>query len=126
MTPRPLNIAYPWSTDVTGRTSTAELQRHIAQMVMQLVLTSPGERIMRPGFGSGVAAALFEPASDVLISTLRYHLQSSLVQELGDVIEVQELSVDVADGSAGEIDVSVAYRVLESDRIDQTTVRVAT
>jgi phage baseplate assembly protein W len=126
VTPRRLDIAYPLHTAATGRTGSAAPSEHIRQMIVQLVLTSPGERVMRPGFGGGVAATLFEPASDALVAMLRYQLQASLGQELGDVIEVQEISVEVAAVTAGEIDVAVGYRILESDRVDavSTTVRV--
>lgn len=119
MTPRRFDIAHPLRMDATGRTATATIAEHIRQMVVQLVLTSPGERVMRLGFGSGVAATLFEPASDALVSMLRYQLQASLGQELGDLIEVQEISVGVSAGIAGQLDVVVSYRILESDRVDE-------
>ena len=51
-----MNIAFPYSIDVSGRTATADNATHIRDLIEQVLFTAPGERVMRPDFGSGVAA----------------------------------------------------------------------
>ena len=39
--------------------------RHVEQLMMQVLLTNPGERINRPDFGCGLRRMVFAPNSDV-------------------------------------------------------------
>ena len=49
------NLAFPYGFDTTGRTATTDLPDHIRDMILQILFTSPGERVNRPTFGSGTA-----------------------------------------------------------------------
>jgi len=46
-----MNIAYPFRFDGRGRTALADDDRHIRDLIEQLLFTNPGERVMRPEFG---------------------------------------------------------------------------
>lgn len=119
-----VDIAYPLRTDAAGRTATAAPEEHIRQMVEQLVLTSPGERVMRPTFGGGVGRTLWAPISDALVSTLRFQLATSLTQELGDIIEVRTVEVGLEDAASGVLRVTIAYLVFETGLPGQTDLRL--
>jgi len=43
--------------------------------LLQLLLTSPGERVMRPDFGSGIRQFLFQPITDNQIEELRENIK---------------------------------------------------
>ena len=77
-------------------------------MIEQVLFTSPGERVNRPTFGSGIMQLVFEPNSEELITTTQYLVQSALQQWLGDLIEVN--AVTVASSDAG-LSVTVQYRI---------------
>ena len=49
-----MNIAYPFQFDSRGRTASSEEEKHIRDLIEQVLFTSPGERVNRPGFGSGL------------------------------------------------------------------------
>jgi phage baseplate assembly protein W len=68
-------------------------------MIEQLLFTSPGERVMRPDFGSGLLQLVFAPNSDELAAALQFTMQAALQQWLGDVIEVRTLDVAAEDAT---------------------------
>ena len=57
-----MNIAHPFTFDALGRTATTDDTRHIRDMIYLLLFTRPGERVMRPDFGSGLMHMVFAPS----------------------------------------------------------------
>jgi phage baseplate assembly protein W len=113
-------LEFPWSIDGRGRTSASD--DHVRDLIEQVLLTSPGERVMRPDFGAGLLAAVFEPGGPEVAATTQFLVQAALQRELSDVIAVQ--SVDVAAVDAALV-VSVAYIVLGTGAAGLAVVRAA-
>jgi phage baseplate assembly protein W len=88
-----MNLTFPFQFDARGRTTAAADDDHIKQMIEQLLLTAPNERVNRPDFGSGLLQLTFEPNSDQLAATLQFTMQAALQKWLGDVIILQNLQV---------------------------------
>lgn len=103
-----MQIDYPFHFDGRGRTAQAGSEDHIRDMIEQVLFTSPGERVNRPTFGSGVMQLLFAPNSDALASATQLTVQGALQQWLGDLILVE--SVDVENDEA-TLRVRVQYLV---------------
>jgi phage baseplate assembly protein W len=101
-----MNVAFPYHCDGQGRTATAEDQAHIRDMIEQVLFTSPGERVNRPDFGSGLLQLVFAPNSQELATTLQFTLRAALQQWLGDLIQVEDLSVENEDST---LHVMVSY-----------------
>ena len=66
-----MNINYPFHIDVRGRTAEASDEKHIRDLIEQVLFTSLGERVNRPTFGSGIMQLLFAPNSDALAAATR-------------------------------------------------------
>ena len=94
-----MNIDFPFHFDGRGRTAVADDADHIRDMIEQLLFTSPGERVNRPDFGSGLLRMVFEPNSPELAAALQFTIQASLQRWLGDLIELQALEVTSQDSS---------------------------
>ncbi|HTN47553.1 MAG TPA: GPW/gp25 family protein [Flavipsychrobacter sp.] len=88
-----MNINYPYKIDHNGRTSLARDEKHIIDMIEQVLFTSPGERVNRPTFGSGLMQLVFQPNSDELATTTQFLVQGALQQWLGELIEVNDVQV---------------------------------
>ena len=116
------NIDYPFGIDYRGRTATTDYDDHIRDMIEQLLFTSPGERVNRPDFGSGLMQLVFEPNSPELAAALQVTARAALDRWLGDVIEVIELEATSEDSS---LRIKVGYRVRQTGDIMQTTVERA-
>jgi phage baseplate assembly protein W len=94
-----MNLAIPYGFDRSGRTATADASRHLSDLIGQVLLTSPGERVNRPTFGSGTAQLVFAPASDTMAAAQQQLIQAALQQWLSDLIRVQSVQVSTADGT---------------------------
>ncbi|MBD0288691.1 MAG: GPW/gp25 family protein [Flavisolibacter sp.] len=103
-----MNISYPFQFDNTGRTAQTDDERHIRDMIEQVLFTAPGERVNRPDFGSGLMQLVFEPNSDELVITTQFMVQGALQQWLGDLIEVRGVTVSNEDST---LRVTVAYTI---------------
>jgi phage baseplate assembly protein W len=94
-----MNIDFPFRFDQTGGTATAPDEKHIRDMIEELLFTSPGERVNRPDFGSGLMQLVFAPNSPELAAALQFTMQASLQRWLGDLIQVQSLQVTCVDST---------------------------
>jgi uncharacterized protein len=94
-----MNIDFPFHIDSRGRTATADDDEHICDMLEQLIFTSPGERVNRPDFGSGVLQLIFAPNSPELAAALQFTLQAAIQRWLGDIVELQALDVRSVDST---------------------------
>jgi len=103
-----MNIDYPFHFDNHGRTATTDDDDHIRDMIEEFLLTSPGERVNRPDFGSGLLQMVFAPNSPELAAALQFTIQAGLQQWLGDLIEVKKLEVLSQDA---ELQIVVQYVV---------------
>jgi len=101
-----MNVRYPFQFDNSGRTAQTNDDRHIRDMIEQVLFTSPGERVNRPDFGSGLLQLVFEPNSDELVITTQFMVHAALQQWLGDLIEVSNVAVTNDDST---LQVTVAY-----------------
>lgn len=94
-----MNIDYPFHFDSRGRTALTGEDDHIRDMIEQFLFTSPGERVNRPDFGSGLLGMVFEPNSPELAAALQHTIQAGLLRWLGDLIEVRAVEVTSEDST---------------------------
>ena len=111
-----MHIDYPFQPDMRGRTATTNDDDHVRDLIEQVLFTSPGERVNRPTFGSGLLQLVFAPNSDTLAAATQMSVQGALQQRLGDLIEVQAVEVTNIDSA---LHVVVQY-VSRQDRQPQT------
>jgi phage baseplate assembly protein W len=92
-------IDYPFHFDGRGRTAQTESSEYLRDLIEQVLLTAPGERVMRPAFGSGVMQLVFAAASPEVAATTQFLVQGALQQWLGDLITVESVDVQARDGA---------------------------
>ena len=102
-------LDYPYRFDGRGRTATTAAADHVRDLIEQVLFTAPGERVMRPDFGAGLLALVFEPNSATLAATTQFLVQSGLQQHLAGVISVSAVTVENVDST---LEVTVQYVLL--------------
>jgi uncharacterized protein len=107
------NLDYPFRLEPSGRTATTDPDGHIRDMVEQLLFTAPGERVNRPGFGTGLLQLLFLPNSEPLAAATQAAVRGALGQWLGDLVAVEDVEVTADDAV---LRVTVRYTVRRSQR----------
>ena len=104
-----MDIDFPLHFDERGRTAATDYANHIRDMIEALLFTSPGERVNRPSFGSGLLQMVFAPNSPELAAApVQYATQAGLQQWMGDLIDVLELEVESKDA---ELRVTLQYAI---------------
>jgi hypothetical protein len=111
-------LDFPYHFDGLGRTATTSTEDHVRDLIEQVLLTAPGERVMRPDFGSGLLALVFQPNSVTLAATTQMLVHGALQQYLSQRIAVQ--AVDVTNDDSA-LRVTVVYTLLR-DRTTQTAI----
>ncbi len=106
-----MNIAFPFHLDSRGRTATATDEEHIRQMLEHLLFTSPGERVNRPDFGTGLMQLVFAPNSPEIASATQFLVQGALQQYLGEYIRVESVEVRNLEAT---LEIAIQYLVRRS------------
>jgi hypothetical protein len=112
MTTEPFtSIGFPIAIDVgLGRLATENAYAaHIEQLIRQVLLTNPGDRINRPDFGCGIRRMLFAPNSDVSANLIQATVLQSLERWLGSVIKVDDVRTTAIEET---LEVRIAYVLL--------------
>jgi uncharacterized protein len=114
------DIAFTYRFDGVGRTAQpASTDDHIRELVEQVLFTSPGERVNRPTFGTGLAQLVFAPNSQELATATQFLVQAALQQTLGDLIHVETIQVNSVDST---LSVTVQYVVLQTQQRQVATI----
>ena len=102
-------FAFPVSVDDAGGVAMAEYEDDIRQAIRIILDTDPGERVMRPDFGAGLRALLFEPINTHTLALAKHRVEQALIlwEPRIDSIGVK---VD-AQPKIGVLNVDVRYRV---------------
>jgi phage baseplate assembly protein W len=118
-----MNVDFPFRIAADGRTATAPDAKHVRDMIEILLFTQPGERVMRPDFGSGLLQYVFAPNSAELAAALKLTVQSGLEQWLGDIVDVRALEIEAIDST---LSVRLDYAIRATgDTRSETFVRSA-
>ena len=88
------DFAFPFRIDpASQQTAQASYPAHVDQMVRQLLLTTPGERVDLPQFGCGLRALVFAPSTDALAATVKLRVIQGLNQWLAGVVNVVDVVI---------------------------------
>ncbi len=81
---------------------------YVAQLIKQVLLTAPGERVDRPDFGAGLRRLLFAPSSEETATLLQATVFQSLDRWLSDIIKIDDVNTAFEEG---RMEVNVVYTV---------------
>ena len=85
----------------------------IARAVRNIVLTTPGEKLFDPDFGSSVSEILFENVDDITAVAIQDEIKSSL-QNYEPRVEIIDVVVD-PNFDENQFDVIITYRIVGVD-----------
>lgn len=103
-----MNLQFTYQFNELGQTASTDDVTHIRNLIEQVLFTSPGERVNRPDFGSGLLQLVFQPNSRELAATTQFLVQGSLNQWLGHLIEVNQVDIRTEDA---RLEVNIAYTI---------------
>ena len=119
-------LGFPLRVTGEGGRQAGRIQ-HIRELVLQALLTSPGERVFVEEFGIGAQRLVFAPMNE----TLWARIENRLVADLSDILQgdADTSSITVTarpDEGAGEVlRISISYRLIAIDRRESVEVDLA-
>jgi len=111
------SLRYPVAVDpARGRIAQEQdFSAHIEQLVMQVLMTAPGERINRPDFGCGVKRLVFAPGGEVAATLAQTTVYQALTKWLPKAIAVNEVTAR-ANGAVLQIRVGYVIKARGEQR----------
>jgi uncharacterized protein len=109
------DFAFPFRIDPSSRRgANASYPAHVAQMVRQVLLTSPGERVNLPEFGCGLRALLFAPNSDSVAAMTELLVRRALERWLGThlIVNTVEVLPPSTSNAEHELRIAIDYTLL--------------
>jgi phage baseplate assembly protein W len=118
------SIRYPFSIDQNFGTlaEVNSIEEHIRQMIIQVLMTGPGERINRSDFGCGIRRMVFAPNSDVTASLTQVTILQALNTWLGSLITVGDVKVNAIEE---KLEINIAYSIKSMNEPQYLNVEVS-
>lgn len=103
--------SFPVTPDVAAQdVARSEYEEDIRQAIRIILETNPGERVMRPDFGSGLLAMVFEPVNFTTRALVKQRVEQALVV-WEPRIDVREVTVTVNGSARNRLDIDIGYQV---------------
>ena len=102
------HLSFPFRIGKDGRTAqVANVEEHVRDELIQLLLTNPGERLFVPEFGGGVRRMVFEGTYETTAAMTKATITQAISRWLGHRVTLQDLQVTVENE---KIEVEIKYR----------------
>ncbi len=106
-------LAFPLQVDPRGGIALATGTHDIEQAIRIILMTAPGERVMRPEFGCRIHELVFAPHDAATESLAAYYVQIAL-ERWEPRIEVREVEVITDPARDGVLLVEIKYLVKDT------------
>lgn len=116
---RPLSWPLLPTPDTHGVLEFPSLEDSVRQMIHVILLTRPGEQLMRPEFGAGISRFLNEPNTVETRRRLRDAVGSALAT-WEPRITIDEVNVSPVDDAPTTVRIDIAYRLKRTGQRKQT------
>jgi uncharacterized protein len=111
-------LAYPLTLDVArGRfAKTIDYERYVQDLVLQTLLTAPGERINRPEMGTPIPQLLFASINEEIADLVKAQIRRAMEHWLDKIVRVERIETRQPELTRFEIEVS--YVILATGTTD--------
>jgi phage baseplate assembly protein W len=115
-------LAFPLQIE-KGSLKACTYEESIKQSLRTLLLTARGERVMRPGFGSGLYAYLFESIDATTASLIKHEIVKT-IEYFEPRVELLDVKVNSKPQEPGVIHIELNYYINPTSTTDQLTLTV--
>jgi phage baseplate assembly protein W len=86
-------LDYPFRIGGEGGAALTADTEHVRDLIEQVLLTNPGERVNLPDFGCGLRNLVFAGNSDILLATTKFLITQNLNRWLGATLIIDDVKV---------------------------------
>lgn len=108
--------AFPPDVQVDGQIATVAFEEDIRQAIHIILGTNPGERVMRPDFGAGLNAFVFEPLNETTKQLVKTRIEEALI-DWEPRIDVEEVRIAIDLAERNRLLITINYRVRASNAL---------
>jgi phage baseplate assembly protein W len=104
-------LGFPPRVGADGRLAWSEGEKNVRDSIRILLLTEPGERLMREEFGCGLRQFLFEPNT----VTTRQLIQERIIQVIGrwePRVALEDVTVDEDPDNPRLVAITIVFRLV--------------
>jgi uncharacterized protein len=103
-------LSFPLRLNDRDRLSMVQDDADIRQSIQIIIMTIPGERVMRPNFGCQIHELIFHPANWHTATTAERYVREAL--EMWEPrISVEEIIVTPANDGEGQLIIDIKYQI---------------
>jgi Bacteriophage baseplate protein W len=113
-------FGFPFRIDPQGRVASQSGNDNIRAKIMQILLTSPGERVMLPEFGCGLLSLVFDPNNQILAAVTEFTIRKALEAWAGN-----EIIVESVDASSNDETIEIEVTYFSRDQLQRGKVKIA-
>jgi Bacteriophage baseplate protein W len=106
--------AFPVRTDVTGSVALVSAEREVIESIQLILATAPGERPMRPEFGSRLRDYVFRSATVDTAAELSNEVHKALLR-WEPRVDIEFVDVTVDPWERNKLFIDVNYRVKDAN-----------
>jgi phage baseplate assembly protein W len=103
-------LAWPMQVDHSGSIRLTSGPEEIGSSLRMVLITAPGERVMRPEFGCRIHELVFEPLNANTLGRMTLAVRDALTR-WEPRIDVETVSVDPDLAVSGLVHISIDYRI---------------
>lgn len=108
--------SFPPRVTPDGRLAVATYEEDVRQAILIILRTEPGERVMRPDFGAGLRAFVFESVNQTTLSLIERRVRDALIA-WEPRIDVRAVAVTQDAAEHGRVLVDLTYQVRATNAI---------
>ena len=103
-------VGFPLRIGANGGLALVSREREIEEAIRLVLATRPGERPMRPEFGSRIADHVFAPANSSTAGRLAYEVRVALDRWEPRIV-VEDIDFDLTRMVHGQLLINIGYRI---------------
>lgn len=110
-------MAFPPRVDADGRIAWSYGEENVRQCIRALLLTEPGERLMREEFGCGLRRFLFEPNTVTTRELIRERV-SLAITRWEPRVTVEDIQVEADPVEARVVHLTILFRMMATSALE--------
>jgi len=111
-------LGFPPRVGADGRLAWSQGEQNVRESIRLILLTEPGERIMREGFGCGLRQFLFEPNTVATRQLIRERITES-IGRWEPRVKVQEVTVEADSDNARLAAITIQFKLIATGVVER-------
>ena len=111
-----MHKSFPFQINHYGHINEADDEKHLRDMMEQILFTIQGERVNRPDFGCGVQLLVFSAIQPEMLTVKQSLIQMELQKYLGHLMQLREVKISTQDS---QLNILIRYTSFADNQLHE-------